>query len=96
VRGASRRIDRHGHLGPTLSDRALAKIVAARAAAAGLEGDFAGAFAEAPGLRRRPRGPAARRPRSCATGAGRACRWPAATSVGAPAGAIMAAADLGL
>jgi len=37
-----RRIDRHGHLGPTLSDRALAEIVTARAAAAGLEGDFAG------------------------------------------------------
>jgi Phage integrase family len=37
-----RRIDRHGHPGPTLSDRALAEIVAARAAAAGLEGDFAG------------------------------------------------------
>jgi integrase len=37
-----RRIDRHGHLGPALSDRALAEIVAARAAAAGLEGDFAG------------------------------------------------------
>jgi integrase len=37
-----RRIDRHGRLGPTLSDRALADIVAARAAAAGLEGDFAG------------------------------------------------------
>jgi integrase len=37
-----RRIDRHGHLGPTLSDRALAEIVAARAATAGLEGDFAG------------------------------------------------------
>jgi hypothetical protein len=29
-----RRIDRHGHLGPTLSDRALAEIVAARAATA--------------------------------------------------------------
>jgi Phage integrase family len=38
---AFRRIDRHGHLGPTLSDRALAEIVAAHAAA-GLEGDFAG------------------------------------------------------
>ena len=37
-----RRIDRHGHLGPKLSDRALAEIVATRAAAAGLEGDFAG------------------------------------------------------
>jgi integrase len=37
-----RRIDRHGHLGPTLSDRALAEIVASRAAAAGFEGDFAG------------------------------------------------------
>jgi integrase len=38
-----RRIDRHGHLGQTLSDRALAEIVASRAAAAaGLEGDFAG------------------------------------------------------
>jgi integrase len=37
-----RRIDRHGHLGPTLSDRALAETVASRAAAAGLEGDFAG------------------------------------------------------
>ena len=37
-----RRIDRHGKLGPTLSDRALAEIVAARAAAAGLDGDFAG------------------------------------------------------
>jgi integrase len=37
-----RRIDRHGNLGPALSDRALAEIVAARAAAAGLEGDFAG------------------------------------------------------
>jgi integrase len=37
-----RRIDRHGHLGSTLSDRAVAEIVAARAAAAGLEGDFAG------------------------------------------------------
>jgi hypothetical protein len=32
-----RRTDRHGDLGPTLSDRALAAIVAARAAAAGLE-----------------------------------------------------------
>jgi site-specific recombinase XerC len=37
-----RRIDRHGNLGPTLSDRALAEIVAARAVAAGLAGDFAG------------------------------------------------------
>jgi integrase len=37
-----RRIDRHGNLGSTLSDRALAEIVATRAAAAGLEGDFAG------------------------------------------------------
>jgi len=37
-----RRIDRHGRLGPTLSDRALAEIVAARADTAGLEGDFAG------------------------------------------------------
>jgi integrase len=37
-----RRIDRHGNLGPTLSDRALAEIVAMRAAAAGIEGDFAG------------------------------------------------------
>jgi site-specific recombinase XerD len=37
-----RRIDRHGNLGPTLSDRALAEIVASRAAAAGLAGDFAG------------------------------------------------------
>ena len=37
-----RRIDRHGHLGPTLSDRALAAIVAARVGVAGLEGDFAG------------------------------------------------------
>jgi integrase len=36
------RIDRHGNLSPTLSDRALAEIVAARAAAAELEGDFAG------------------------------------------------------
>jgi integrase len=31
-----------GHLAPTLSDRALAEIVAARTAAAGLAGDFAG------------------------------------------------------
>jgi integrase len=37
-----RRIDRHGHLGPSLSDRALAEIVAARAGTAGLEGNFAG------------------------------------------------------
>ena len=37
-----RRIDRHGHLGPTLSDRALAEIVATRAAGAGLDADFAG------------------------------------------------------
>jgi integrase len=37
-----RRIDRHSNLGPALSDRALAEIVAARASAAGLEGDFAG------------------------------------------------------
>jgi hypothetical protein len=37
-----RRIDRHGNPGPALSDRALADIVTARAAAAGLEGDFAG------------------------------------------------------
>jgi integrase len=37
-----RRIDRHGNLGSALSDRTLAEIVAARAAAAGLEGDFAG------------------------------------------------------
>jgi hypothetical protein len=36
-----RRIDRHGNLGPR-SDRALADIVVARAAAAGLDGDFAG------------------------------------------------------
>jgi hypothetical protein len=56
----SRRIDRHGHLGPTFSDRALAEIVAARAAAAGLEGDFArhslrAGFATA-GRARRPLG----------------------------------------
>jgi len=37
-----RRIDRHGHRGPTLLDRALAEIVAARTAAAGLAGGFAG------------------------------------------------------
>jgi hypothetical protein len=37
-----RRIDRHGNLGPTLSDRRWAEIVAGRAAAASLEGDFAG------------------------------------------------------
>src|SRR5450631_220589 len=37
-----RRIDRHSNLGSALSDRALAQIVAARAATAGLEGDFAG------------------------------------------------------
>jgi hypothetical protein len=37
-----RRIDRHSNIGLALSDRALAEIVAARAAAAGLEGDFAG------------------------------------------------------
>jgi integrase len=36
-----RRIDRHGNLGPALSDR-LAEIVAGRAGAAGLKGDFAG------------------------------------------------------
>jgi hypothetical protein len=36
-----RRIDRHGNPGPALSDRALADIVTARAAAAGFEGDFA-------------------------------------------------------
>lgn len=36
-----RRIDRHGHLGQTLSDRALAAIIAARVGVAGLEGDFA-------------------------------------------------------
>jgi integrase len=37
-----RRIDRHSNIGPALSDRALAEIVAARAAAGGLDGDFAG------------------------------------------------------
>ncbi|MGP6159783.1 MAG: hypothetical protein ACLPYS_20185 [Vulcanimicrobiaceae bacterium] len=36
-----RRIDRHGNLGPALSDRALAKTVASPTAAVGLEGDFA-------------------------------------------------------
>lgn len=56
-------IDRHGHVGPTLSDRALAEIVVARASAAGLAGDFAGHSLRAAGSRRRPRGPAARRPR---------------------------------
>jgi len=75
----SRRIDRHGHLGPTFSDRALAEIVAARAAAAGLEGDFArhslrAGFATA----------AARAGRSEAAimrhGRWKACRSPAATS----------------
>ncbi|MBC5820706.1 MAG: tyrosine-type recombinase/integrase [Candidatus Eremiobacteraeota bacterium] len=36
-----RRVDRHGNIGAALSDRALANMVAARAAAAGLDGDFA-------------------------------------------------------
>jgi integrase len=40
-----RRIDRHANVGPTLSDRALAEIVASRAAAAGLEGRLRRPFA---------------------------------------------------
>lgn len=36
-----RRVDRHGNVGAALSDRAVANMVAARAAAAGLDGDFA-------------------------------------------------------
>ncbi len=35
-----RRIDRHGNIGTALSDRALANMVTARAATAGLDGDF--------------------------------------------------------
>ncbi len=77
-----RRIDRHDNLGPTLSDRALAEIVAARAPPA-LKATSPGIRC-APGLRRRPRGPGARRPRSCTMGAGRACRSPAATSLHPP------------
>lgn len=36
-----RRVDRHGNVGVALSGRALANMVAARATAAGLDGDFA-------------------------------------------------------
>jgi hypothetical protein len=80
-----RRIDRHGNLGIALSDRALGEIVAARASAAGLEGDFAGhslraGFATAAARAGPPK------PRSCVMGAGRVCRSPAATSARARGG----------
>jgi hypothetical protein len=91
-----RRIDRHGNLGPTLSDRALAEIVAARAPARPESRATSPGTRCAPGSRRRPPAPVAPRPRSCATGAGRACRSPAATSAVAPAGTDNPAADLGL
>jgi hypothetical protein len=82
-----RRIDRHGNIGLALSDRALAEIVAACAAAAGLEGNFAGHSLRA-GFATAAARLVARRPQSCATGAGRACRSPGATSVREPAGTI--------
>jgi hypothetical protein len=80
-----RRIDRHGNLGTTLSDRRRRRSWPPRVAAAWLEGDFArhslrAGFATAAARAGRSR------PQSCATGAGVACRSPAVTSARAPAG----------
>jgi hypothetical protein len=83
-----RRVDRHGRLGPTLSDRALAEIAATERPLLDSKATSPDIRCALDSRRRRP-GPAARTPRLCATGVGRACRSLAAISARVPAGTII-------